>query len=564
MIPGSANPLLLATAAPTGYNIERSLRFNSSDSAYLSRTPASAGNRRTWTYSCWVKRTGLGTDQALLDASNGSPNDQTRILFGSNNKINFLNIDNNSVLYQLITTAVYRDVSAWMHVVIAVDTTQATASNRQKIYINGSQVTAFDTATYPAQNYETHINRTYAHGIGRSGAYSGFFHLNAYLADPILIDGLQLDPSSFGEFDTNNVWQPKAYTGSYSGNSFRLPFSDNSNNTATTLGKDTSGNGNNWTPNNLSVTAGAGNDSLVDSPTNYGTDTGVGGEVRGSYCTWNPLDRSTNITLANGNLDASNTSAGVSRATHGVLGGKYYFEYQASTLSVFAFGVANGSAGLSQNIASNQDTGLWGLTVDTTTLYRIFNGGTPRTSAARTNTTSDIFQVAVDASNPASVKVWVGVNNTWRDSSMGTTGNPGTGANPTHTITEGVELFPFYAGANASNAVSYNAGARPFAYTAPSGFKALCTANLPSETITTSGSFTGNANADGPFVWLNGVPTAMTINSNSVTFGTHADKLSNGFKLRTNSTSYNTSGSNTYSITTTGAKFKNARAQANP
>jgi hypothetical protein len=109
-----------------------------------------------------------------------------------------------------------------------------------------------------------------------------------------------------------------------------------------------------------------------------------------------------------------------------------------------------------------------------------------------------------------------------------------------------------------------NYGARSFAYTAPSGFKALCTQNLPEGTITTSGTFTGNASADGPFVYLNGVPTAMTINSNAVTFATHADKLSNGFKLRTSSGSYNTAGSNTYSITTTGAKFKYARAQPNP
>jgi len=118
---------------------------------------------------------------------------------------------------------------------------------------------------------------------------------------------------------------------------------------------------------------------------------------------------------------------------------------------------------------------------------------------------------------------------------------------------------------NASGASgSFNFGQRPFAYTAPSGFKALCTANLPEGTITTSGTFTGNANANGPFVYLNGIPTAMTINGNAVTFATHADKLSNGFKLRTSSTSYNTSGSNTYSITTTGDKFKFARAQPNP
>jgi hypothetical protein len=112
---------------------------------------------------------------------------------------------------------------------------------------------------------------------------------------------------------------------------------------------------------------------------------------------------------------------------------------------------------------------------------------------------------------------------------------------------------------------TFNFGQRAFAYTAPSGFKALCTQNLPEGTITTSGTYTGNGVADGPFVYLNGVPTAMTVGGNAVTFGTHADKLSNGFKLRTTSTTYNQNAlSYSYSITTTGAKFKYARAQPNP
>ena len=115
-----------------------------------------------------------------------------------------------------------------------------------------------------------------------------------------------------------------------------------------------------------------------------------------------------------------------------------------------------------------------------------------------------------------------------------------------------------------SGVVVANFGQQPFTYTPPTGFVALNTYNLPAGTITTSGSFTGNINTDGPFVYLNGVPTAMTINGNAVTFGTNADKLSNGFKVRSSSSSYNASGSNTYSITTTGAKFKNANAQTNP
>jgi len=115
-----------------------------------------------------------------------------------------------------------------------------------------------------------------------------------------------------------------------------------------------------------------------------------------------------------------------------------------------------------------------------------------------------------------------------------------------------------------SSTATVNFGQRPFAYTAPSGYKALCDTNLDAGSITTNGTFTGNANANGPFVWLNGTPTAMTINGNAVTFGTHADKLASGFKLRTSSLTHNTSGNNTYSVTTTGNPFKYARAQLNP
>jgi hypothetical protein len=168
------------------------------------------------------------------------------------------------------------------------------------------------------------------------------------------------------------------------------------------------------------------------------------------------------------------------------------------------------------------------------------------------------MQIAVDVTN---TKMWLGKNNVWYNSSGGTTGDPSTGANPTFT-TSMVGLFPIseaYA-----NAVHVNFGQRPFAYTAPSGFLPLNTFNIPAGTVTTSGTFTGNLSTDGPMVWLNGTPTAMTINGNAVTFGTHADKLANGFKVRSSSASYNASGSNTYVATTVAAVLKYENAQPNP
>jgi hypothetical protein len=176
--------------------------------------------------------------------------------------------------------------------------------------------------------------------------------------------------------------------------------------------------------------------------------------------------------------------------------------------------------------------------------------------------TGDILQCAYDAD---SGKFWFGKNNLWWNSSVGTTGDPSAGTNQTLTAAAAT-YFPFVQlrQAAGTSIADINFGQRPFSYTPPSGFVALNTFNLPTGSVTTNGTFTGNANADGPFVYLNGVPTTMTINGNAVTFGTHSDKLANGFKVRSSSSSYNTSGSNTYSVSTTGATFKNSNAQGNP
>ena len=205
----------------TGYNIERSLRFNSADTAYLSRTPASASNRTTWTWSGWIKRSSLGYGN-FFAASNGS-NIQFYAAFNSNDTIGLVDYTG-TININLNTTQVFRDVGAWAHFVISMDTTQATASNRLKFYVNGSQVTVFSTATYPTQNYNTAINSTVLHSIGRE-EFADLYYLNGYMTEVNFIDGQALTPSSFGETDANTgVWKPKAYTGTYGTNGFYLPF----------------------------------------------------------------------------------------------------------------------------------------------------------------------------------------------------------------------------------------------------------------------------------------------------------------------------------------------------
>jgi hypothetical protein len=443
------------------------------------------------------------------------------------------------------TTAVFRDPGAWYHIVWTQSGTSHT------LYVNNVSVA---TATATSSVFNTAV----AHQIGAANSTS---YLSGYLADVHFIDGQALTPSSFGETDANGIWQPKTYSGSYGTNGFQLKFADNSAATATTLGKDTSGNGNNWTPNNLSVTAGAGNDSLVDSPTNYGTDTGAGGEVRGNYCTLNPLAVGANISNAQGNLYALKTTTGWTsqRSTVGVSSGKYYFEGlvtgtidPSGNQKQAMIGVATNAATLASYVGV--DANGWSYNFDG---LKINSGSGTSYGAAFTG--GDIISVAIDLDNS---KIWFAKNGTWQAS-----GNPATGANAAFSNVTGIVMPAIGLGGLAAGNVSWdmNFGQRPFAYTAPSGFKALCTANLPSTTITTSGSYTGNGVADGPFVYLNGVPTAMTVNGNAVIFGTHADKLSNGFKIRTTSTTYNQNASTyNYSITSTGDPFKTARAQSNP
>jgi hypothetical protein len=516
MIPGSANPLLLKSAAG-GLQIERSLRFNSSDSAYCTRAFAAAPTTRTkGSISFWVKRAALGSDQWIFDCYDGSSSASSNLKFRSDNAFEFQY--GGGAAYSLITTQVFRDASAWYHFVFILDSTLATTSDRVKMYVNGVRITNFSTANYPAQNANHLFTiNTASNRIGCRQDVGGGTFLSAYLANFHWIDGLAVtDAGAFTETDaTTGQLIPKTYSGSYGANGFNLLFADNSSNTASTLGKDTSGlNNNNWTPNNLSVTAGAGNDSLVDSPTNYGTDTGVGGEVRGNYATWNPLALVYNTpSLSNGNLDsASNNSVCI------------------STIGI-------------------PPTGKWYCEVSGTDV----TGGicpVPRTVAIEYNLGSGVTGVIGIAVNRDADEIKLYKNNVLQSTTNITSGGISTST---------TAFIQSYGGG------TLNAGQRAFAYTAPSGFKALCTQNLPEGTITTSGTYTGNGAADGPFVYLNGVPTAMTVGVNAVTFGTDADKLSNGFKLRTTNVLYNQNAlSYSYSITTTGAKFKYARAQPNP
>ena len=460
------------------YQISRSLRFNSADSAYLDRTPASASNRRTFTLSGWVKRTSPGSLLEVFSGYTGLGNGDLRTIarFTAGN---LLSISSTQMQvagdWAVETTQVFRDPSAWYHIVIAVDTTQATSTNRVKMYVNGAEVTAFSYAVYPSLNYQNAINYNFVHyiGLGYDSANPNTF-TNGYITEFNFIDGQALTPSSFGETNTSTgVWQAKAYSGSYGTNGFYLNFSDNSNTTAATLGKDYSGNGNNWTPNNFSVTAGVGNDSLVDSPASYSPgDTGVGGQVRGNYCTLNPLS-TTAGTYTQGNLRYVGASAfRRSNGTIAVSTGKWYWEVtlgnnpysprnSGSVYNAFGFGL---STVFNSTTAPTSTTDA--IILQDSGYYKNFSGAV--TDAGSAFVSGDVLSIAVDLD--------ANTFTFYKNNTQLVTGTIGG--------TAGRELVPIIISDSATYGVmDCNFGQRPFAYTAPSGFSCLVTTNLPNPTI---------------------------------------------------------------------------------
>ena len=216
-------PLILgANSLAGGYEVDNSLRFNTASSDYLNRS-AVTGDRRTFTISAWVKRSKLGSEQQIYSSRSSASNVLGLYFQGSNDTLLVTDYQSGGTM-SFTTSAVYRDVSAWYHTVLAVDTTQATNTNRVKLYVNGEQVT-FSASSYPTLDRDLYINVSGSnHYIGteQSGRY-----FDGYMSDVYLIDGQQLTPTDFGEFDADSgVWKPIAYSGSYGTNGFLLEFKE--------------------------------------------------------------------------------------------------------------------------------------------------------------------------------------------------------------------------------------------------------------------------------------------------------------------------------------------------
>jgi|LULE01.1.fsa_nt_gb hypothetical protein len=566
------HPILLGASgsADADFTLERSLRFNSGDSPHLTRTPSSAGNRRTFTLSVWIKRTVFETDQAIFDAQVSSGN-QATIRFsdeGSNDdEFNIFYYDGSSFVFQVVAIDEFRDPTAWYHFVIAFDTTQSTDSDRVKIYKNGTQITRIaGNATYPSQNYQTPFNNTNLHTIGRNGTASNF--LDGYMAEMNFIDGQQLTPSSFAETDpVTGQYNPIKYTGSYGTNGFRLNFEDNSGTTATTLGKDSSGNGNNYTPSGFSVTAGQGNDSLEDTPLlNY--------PVLNPHQTRDP-DR-----LSNGNLDidfSDSDDNAASVATFPMISGKYYFEVLIRSDSSAAGNTILGVSPVSymELVRASTDNAWPGKDTDSGVGLEgsgdVYVDGSSQ-SYATSFTTNDIIGVAVDCDN---AKVAFAKNGQWKGSS--TTWNSSVPFSFSKVSIDGTKPYVF-AVADTSGSkdpkFTVNFGQRAFSHSIPNGYSKLNSANLPDPTITFPNlhfdafTYTGNGGSKSitdfqfapDFTWIKNTDISSghklidTVRGAGLGLGTsttnaevdNSDKFtaftSNGFTLNTDDNNFNSNG----------------------
>ena len=562
-LPVEVNPLLTGGGG-SGYNVSRSVRTRSSASAYLNRTVTTSGSGQKFTWSGWVKRgSNTASDDQWIFSTNsfvtsGTPPYLMEITFKG--VVSGVVADKLSVVYEsnaglggsYQTTAVYRDFAAWYHIVVAVDTTQATAGNRTLIYVNGQQVTSFYSATPVAQNTILAVNQTgniqTIGALNLNGSPSRWF--DGYITEVNWIDGQALTPSSFGGYNSvTGGWEARKYTGTYGTNGFRLNFSDNSAATAAAIGKDSSGNGNNWTPNNISLTAGVTYDSMIDSPT-----TGSGSS---NYPVWNPVTAGGLVTFSEANLKAISTSSvapyNIESTIKTATTGKWYAEV------TMAVGANNPAVGIGNNpstSASNTDQ----FTAYRTNATYITNGmGASSSGTPATFTTNDVIGIAYD--------VGAGTLVFYKNGTLQTGGFTG--------ITAGNYSFVVRKDSASGDGGFLNFGQRPFSYTPPSGFLSINTYNLPAPAITKPNKnfdvslYTGNGSAQsitnaGGFapdlVWLKERSSTSSNNVYDSIRGTTKYLLTNTTDAEgTDATSLTSFNSNGFSLG--GAGYTNENAQ---
>ena len=455
-----------ANSATGGYDIDNSLKMESDNFESMTRTPSSSGNRKTWTLSFWFKRTELGAAVRLFEAWDGSTG--TSALFTD---ADLFILDLTAGGNYFTSSAVFRDTSAWYHFVIRVDTTQGTASERARVYVNGSELAGSWNSNI-GQNTDLTWNQNVVH-------YLGVFHnsgnfANGYYAEVINVDGTSLAPTAFGEVDSDSgIWKPKNASVTYGTNGFKLEFKSSGS-----LGADTSGNGHTWTLNNITSA-----DQATDTPTNNFAIPNVIGTTRTNKFTY--TEGGTKVVSA-GSADWDSWAN-----TIAVGNGKWYAEFKIINTGSYFVGVgseeyyfigAGNGAGFPEiyyGYTGTNSVGYHGNNGD------IYNNGT-QVVIGTTYTANDIISVALDMDNG---KVYFAKNGTYINSQ-----NPVTGTNAQNLpdtearyfigtsqfqASLGVECN--YGGYTTTSIASSNSDANgygTFEYAPPSGYYALCTKNL--------------------------------------------------------------------------------------
>ena len=487
------------SSTTSGYTIDQSIRFpwaSLTSGGYMNKTYSGAGDRTSWTWSCWFK---LGSLNGFTPASNyyyalfscdSSTSDAGRGTLmiiadsGVESAIKFQFLGHSTVF--LKTTRQFRDPSAWMHLVLVWDSDNAVPTERARLYINGQRETSFTTQNNPTSGQEIGINLNAEHRIGGTKNLSSSalnYPWDGYMAEIHFLDGYSYGPEYFGETNDSGIWIPKEYSGSYGSNGFKIDGRDSSD-----LGDDESGNGNDFTTSGL-----AAHDQVADSPTN-------------NFCTINSVyadnaSAGNAGTLSNGNLQY--VGGGSTFSVKGLTfdlpkSGKWYFEYMiGGSLDGFGFvkqgeqGTINASNGPGQ-LSVAQGGGIqytaWRNGGNNTTVFADSNTGSPFTAGF-------IHQVAIDVDNG---KFYYGVKNTYYAADGGDDGNPSGGTNHMSTFAfsttdvvllagnySGTQYWNFgqdgtFAGQQTAQGNSDANGVGNFYYAVPTGYKALCTKNLGS------------------------------------------------------------------------------------
>lgn len=453
------------TGGYSGYEIGNSVLFPYDHTQYLSWTPGSAGNRKTWTLSLWVKRSNNSTKHTFFGNTDSG---------GASGFYGYFNDDHlqigdystSSWHWRLQTTRDFRDFASWYHVVIAFDSTESTSTDRVKIWVNGVQETDFQTSSYPSLNFNSWVNNNQKHTLGRLGDFTVSHEFNGYIAEVHFVDGTAYSATDFGEFyNGGNKWraiQPSGLT--YGTNGFYLPFTQDTPN----LGTDYSGNGNDWTENGSPVQSG-------DSPTR-------------NLCTLNELSTGTRPTLSNGNLTMATTSGADLSGVVSTIApqiGKWYWECEIKAASTYPFiGIAvqrdvNMASAASRGSATSAAFRPTGAFSSTTNELGTITGTTTGVSFA----TNDILMFALDCDNN---KLFMGKNGTWFNSA-----DPVAGTNEQISwVNSNIPIHAAISGYNGQgNGSTFRFASEDWLYTAPTDYIDISAVNLPDPTITDPGAY---------------------------------------------------------------------------